>query len=57
MTNTSKDKNMNRINHLKVMEDIFVYIKKNPQFISGFASGEGCFTAYLLLRTIDTSLT
>jgi len=36
------------------MDDIFKYILKNPQFISGFASGEGCFTAYL---GIDTSLT
>lgn len=45
---------MNRINHFKEMDDIFKYIHKNPQFISGFTSGEGCFTAYL---GVDTSLT
>lgn len=36
------------------MGDILKYIQKNPQFISGFTSGEGCFTAYL---GVDTSLT
>jgi hypothetical protein len=44
---------MNKINHFKEMDDILKYIKKNPQFISGFTSGEGCFTAYM---GIDTSL-
>jgi len=29
------------------------YIKANPAFISGFTSGEGCFSAYL---GIDLSL-
>jgi hypothetical protein len=45
---------MYRINHFKEMGDILKYIQNNPQFISGFTSGEGCFTAYL---GVDTSLT
>lgn len=36
------------------MDEILKYIQENPQFISGFTSGEGCFTAYL---GVDTSLT
>ena len=36
------------------MDYILKYIQDNPQFISGFTSGEGCFTAYL---GVDTNLT
>ena len=47
---------MNKIKHFKEMDDILNYIKLNPQFISGFTSGEGCSfaTAYM---GIDTDLT
>ena len=45
---------MNKIKHFIEMDDILKYIKMNPQFISGFTSGEGCFTAYM---GIDTDLT
>jgi hypothetical protein len=45
---------MNKIYHFTKIEDILIYIKNNPQFISGFTSGEGCFTAYM---GVDTSLT
>jgi hypothetical protein len=41
------------IKHLKTTQEQLAYIKANPAFISGFTSGEGCFTAYL---GIDTSL-
>jgi hypothetical protein len=42
------------IKHFNTVEDTLKYIKENPTFISGFVSGEGCFTAYL---GVDTSLT
>jgi tripartite-type tricarboxylate transporter receptor subunit TctC len=42
------------IKHFKTIEDTLDYLKLNPTFVSGFTSGEGCFTAYL---GIDTSLT
>lgn len=45
---------MNKIKHFTKIEDILKYIKEKPQFISGFTSGEGCFTAYM---GVDTSLT
>ena len=45
---------MNKINHFKEMGHILNYIKNYPQFLSGFTSGEGCFTAYM---GVDTSLT
>ena len=41
------------IKHFKTIQEQLSYIKKNPAFISGFTSGEGCFTAYL---GVDTSL-
>ena len=41
------------IKHLKTTQEQLDYIKANPAFISGFTSGEGCFTAYL---GIDTTL-
>lgn len=50
----NKKKNMSPVIHFNTIEDTLNYIKKNPAFISGFTSGEGCFTAYL---GIDTSLT
>jgi len=43
-----------KIKHFNTVEDTLNYLKKNPTFISGFVSGEGCFTAYL---GIDTTLT
>jgi hypothetical protein len=43
-----------KIKHFITIEDTLSYIKNNPTFISGFTSGEGCFTAYL---GIDTELT
>ena len=33
--------------HFTITDEILNYIKQNPTFISGFTSGEGCFTAYL----------
>jgi hypothetical protein len=33
--------------HFTNEKDILDYITKNPTFLSGFTSGEGCFTAYL----------
>ena len=33
--------------HFTHMEDIFNYLVQNPAFLSGFTSGEGCFTAYM----------
>jgi len=36
-----------KIIHFKTLEDTLKYITKNPTFISGFTSGEGCFTAYI----------
>lgn len=42
------------IKHFISIEETLSYIKKNPAFVSGFTSGEGCFTAYL---AVDTSLT
>jgi hypothetical protein len=42
------------IKHYNTVEDTLKYLKENPTFISGFVSGEGCFTAYL---GIDTTLT
>ena len=44
---------MNKINHFKEMGHILNYIENHPQFISGFTSGEGCFSAYM---GVDTSL-
>ena len=41
------------IKHFLTIQEQLVYIKKNPAFISGFTSGEGCFSAYL---GIDVSL-
>jgi hypothetical protein len=35
------------INHFTHKVDILNYIKENPTFLSGFTSGEGCFTAYM----------
>jgi hypothetical protein len=43
-----------KIKHFNTVEDTLNYIKENLTFISGFVSGEGCFTAYL---GVDTSLT
>lgn len=42
------------IKHYTNIEETLKYIKNNPTFVSGFTSGEGCFTAYL---GIDTGLT
>jgi len=41
------------IKHLKTIQEQLDYIKTNPAFISGFTSGEGCFSAYL---GVDISL-
>lgn len=40
--------------HFTTKEEIFKYIQNNPTFISGFISGEGCFTGYM---GIDIDLT
>ena len=42
------------IKHYTNVEDTLKYLKANPAFVSGFTSGEGCFSAYL---GVDTSLT
>ena len=42
------------IKHFTNIGDTLQYLRANPAFISGFTSGEGCFTAYL---GIDTDLT
>jgi len=42
------------IKHFKTVEDTLKYLQCNQSFVSGFTSGEGCFTAYL---GIDPSLT
>ena len=42
------------VKHFNNVNDTLQYLRANPQFISGFTSGEGCFTAYL---GIDTDLT
>jgi len=41
------------IKHFNTIQEQLDYIKTNPAFISGFTSGEGCFSAYL---GVDTSL-
>ena len=41
------------IKHFITIQEKLDYIKANPAFISGFTSGEGCFSAYL---GIDISL-
>jgi hypothetical protein len=41
------------IQHFLTIQEQLDYIKFNPAFISGFTSGEGCFSAYL---GIDLSL-
>jgi hypothetical protein len=33
--------------HFTKRAEIFEYLKKNPTFLAGFVSGEGCFTAYM----------
>jgi len=56
MLDVIKKKNIYKnimIKHLNSTQEQLSYINKNPAFISGFTSGEGCFTAYL---GIDTSL-
>jgi len=35
------------IKHFKTIQEQLDYIIANPAFISGFTSGEGCFSAYL----------
>jgi hypothetical protein len=35
------------VKHLLTVQEQLAHIKKNPAFISGFTSGEGCFSAYL----------
>lgn len=35
------------VSHFTHMEDIYSYLVSNPTFLSGFTSGEGCFTAYM----------
>lgn len=49
--NYRKKKTM--IQHFLTIQEQLDYIKFNPAFISGFTSGEGCFSAYL---GIDLSL-
>jgi LAGLIDADG endonuclease len=45
---TFNDKEM-YISHFKSVNEIFIFLKKNPIWLSGFACGEGCFTGYLSL--------
>jgi len=37
------------INHFKSTEEILIFLKNNPTWLSGFVCGEGCFTGYLSL--------
>jgi len=43
--------NGNEINiyHFKSIKEIFLFLEKNPMWLSGFVCGEGCFTGYLSL--------
>jgi hypothetical protein len=41
------------VKHFITTKEKLNYILLNPSFISGFTSGEGCFSAYL---GIDTDL-
>jgi hypothetical protein len=40
--------------HFENREDILEYITKYPQFIAGFASGEGSFSAYAYVDLANT---
>ena len=44
----------NQIKHFTNQEDILEYLKKCPQWIAGFAAGEGSFSAYAYFDKANT---
>jgi len=43
-----------KFNHLKTIESLKKFLLTNPQWVSGFVDGEGCFTGSLLIDPRST---